>query len=478
MIPSAIVTVAASHAVGLEDFVLVPGNGNTVLAGLVEAAMPAAMCLPAEGHDGYEDYPEAICSTAEVGNEGSIYNQRIQCAAEELAPIVASHLSVTRNIVRPDVKRFAELIRNVLDEDRRTAPDYRYDIVKVDIPSLVTNESFHDLLLGQRRSEERPTKTLDLDIRTVDELRDMMLVGKESMDKAIQEWFATVGSERLQRIWIGVFGKAALGGAGLSVAAIDMPMNSIELINDLITVLLLARRLDVEIAPDATMPRTNYSDILGMIIGWASARLAREVTRVKNHLSNKRLVISVNKAKQVLVYNDVYQEFLKNGGKPEAVLGNALNEAYNSMEDIAANSERLVREWNLYVVAVEQAYRQQAKNRVRSGIAVLASNFELQADGAELVKEASAKYTGLSKEVEAYIDDVISNIEVTDSLCEYHLASKIVANGFYRFTAAYSLLGYMEEITSIMPDMDIREVALMAAANYLADYLTDQIVVK
>lgn len=100
----------------------------------------------------------------------------------------------------------------------------------------------------------------------------------------------------------------------------------------------------------------GYRAAISDIIESAGNYLYVEIKLYKESKNNNRLVVrypeKVNifkndgKLNKILVIGEVYEEYLASGGKPEAVLGSALDKRYLRMEDIQAYEIDLIKTYN------------------------------------------------------------------------------------------------------------------------------------
>jgi len=72
-------------------------------------------------------------------------------------------------------------------------------------------------------------------------------------------------------------------------------------------------------------------------------------------------------------------------------------------------------------------------------------------------------------------EDEINSFKVSDIEDSYDVALRLIAKCRFYYTSAYPILSDIQEAGKSNPNVDVREAALLAAINYVADYLTAQI---
>lgn len=488
MISRDIAGLAVSHAAALPDHIeLSVPNASTLLGAVVETCHVRSMdlgCIAQTGAGGGSDEPERVSSivniTADYGQDISLHSRVVEAEVDRLAPIVQQHLSVVRNVVKPEVVRFAEAIRELINADRAATPDYRYDIRQVSVPEVVQDDSIAALLVDSAQVEQPPKHSLDLPLRSTEELIAMMMVGRARQDTKISSWAATLEPQFLQRVWLGVFGTARNSGVALSpVSAVDAVIteSNYDSLNAALVVALLGNRLAIEVPADCKLSLNDYQSRLTAINRWAASRVRYYLSRILADIKAERLVVSYGE-KTIYVSEELYRKFLESGGKPEMLLGSALGQRLNMSSQLMEKGQELIRIWDLHCASVDRAYELTAKHRLVHSITQYLTTFVPCEEGRALIEKAKQVTAGYENEAKLFMLETIRNIDISKSFCEYHLATELVANGLYRFTAGYCILKYMEEISIQMPNMDQREVALLAAVNYIADYQSDMIVIK
>ena len=78
--------------------------------------------------------------------------------------------------------------------------------------------------------------------------------------------------------------------------------------------------------------------------------------------------------------------------------------------------------------------------------------------------------------VNANFESELANIRSGDLDNIYMLAMKLVCRSRFYYTDAEIILCDIEEARRVNPNIDVREAALIATANYVFDFIADQMV--
>ena len=191
------------------------------------------------------------------------------------------------------------------------------------------------------------------------------------------------------------------------------------------------------------------------------------------------LVVSADKfANTVTVNGPVYREFLKNGGKNEALLGGllggnlakTLGEVQSNAEEYSSNYER-----NEALAAVLR--KNDAVNKFKE--ALIWGIGSLPYDG--LSDSEKSAWTEMSISVQSIVakaQDIIDSLQSHEIEDVHATCLRVLCRSRYFYTDAEKFLGSMGELTKQNPSMDIREAGFMALIEKVGDYVADMIVVR
>lgn len=399
----------------------------------------------------------------------------MEAAAKALVDNLRPQLNFYRGTVKVDVMRFLELVEAAKNEATSESPDFYYEIVRQVVPSWLADGAVGDLLSKNTAAVGAMQTKIDFGPRTVDEIRSMLVIGDRSVDTSTESWRLSLTDMELSAIWLGVFANGANSGAGLSLEAIGTIEHAVGRVSAAMVVGLIARFLMLNPTGDTKVSLAYLSKHCDHLQSWAYDQVGRAGRMVERDLKANRVIISVNDrvkagCNQIHVYDITYDEFLKNGGTPEQVLGSALEKTrYVFAADISANGKALAQTWERYANVREQAFRENIEARIRSKVLAAWMGFGLCDEG----KVASQAQRGVEfqRDCKAAIDYIDHGAWAKD--CKpIEVATYLVAGCAYDFTSAYTLFKNMLELADQNPDMAQSEVYYLATLNYIADYFS------
>jgi hypothetical protein len=98
-------------------------------------------------------------------------------------------------------------------------------------------------------------------------------------------------------------------------------------------------------------------------------------------------------------------------------------------------------------------------------------------DLTNIEKQYSREVGGYKETVLKYFREAVNHLKVKDLDHLEHECMEIITRSRFYFTDAEMVLGYMEQAAALNPSIQPSEAALLAVVEYVADYLTDQMVV-
>ncbi len=172
---------------------------NSLLAELTRLSVPV---IPAKLIDTPE---EKRIDTYVKGFDEDHYSQHSAMqdqVVEELSQLVTKHISFARNIVKPCVLHFAELIQKFQNDYRAKDPASDFEIVQLNFPAIIDDDSFKDSI-NKYASKTSLTPEALLKLDSVDDatLVSMLVTGASDLDKLLQEWISNKPEGFLKGIW-------------------------------------------------------------------------------------------------------------------------------------------------------------------------------------------------------------------------------------------------------------------------------------
>lgn len=173
----------------------------------------------------------------------------------------------------------------------------------------------------------------------------------------------------------------------------------------------------------------------------------------------------------IQVNGTVYNNWLSKGGSPEILLGAICLDRETRPEVLLEKGELYAKTWERNVRLFESYY----KARKHGHVVEIVRNRMIA-----LVHELDGKEE-LPAPAPAVIDrimNIIRNCPQAVVADVPRLITKLICDGIYPHTRAGDVLATIESICETNPDMDVREAALYAAIDLVADFMAEQIITK
>ncbi len=485
-LPSASALAAVNKVVGAKP--------STVLSELVRLSAPVEMVdnagkvIDSTGKATAETFytPDAYGHMVEATTMGTLENPtahsvQMDTLINTLSTEVAKHVSYAKNVVRPLVSELAEKIIKYQAEFRPREASQAMNIVMMNTPSILIDESFLDTLTPYKdKSILTPDRPLVLQQKTAEELNKLVTIGHDRTDKLIVEWLTNQHELFLTHVWNVFFTSS---GPALDVTAGSMLVDSANsLVNNTnpyvranyaLAILLLARKIKADVQ-SSDLSAASYDTMCAQYIEFAGSVLTASLARIALYARNQTLVIEKNSYNLTIVVNgDVYTQWLQTGGSPEVLLGILIS-------DNAPSTIPLINE------AIDQ-YRRQFESyssfyrtRETGNVYKYTKNL-IEAEFNNLMGTVEDVETGVRTANSNIVNEIIAAAKATidgytakDLEDPFAIALQLIAKIRFSYTSSYQILSDIHEASKHNPNVDVREAALIAVINYVSDYVADQ----
>lgn len=415
--------------------------------------------------------------------ESSGYPAASSTLVDQIAPLVTAHISHARNVVVPLVTSLAEAYLTYLESAKLKDPSSMFEICKVKLPSILTDESFlSDLGYSRDVSKGLPATYLRLDSKTHEDIIDLCMTGTSRFDEQIKTWLMSKEPGWLEQVWHGVFGKNEYLPSDTMVVSYNSlenhsytPQDCAELC---LAVYLISRKLQVNVPEGVEMSLSKFDTLITTIKDFAAGNLSNHLRKVAQANTTNSLIVQYNEATYRLYVNDdLYGGWLDKGGSPEILLGMVCTgNVVKTIPEIDQKAEQFKKAWDNFV-ALHQA--KEVNNRHTYARKALISLFNDQlAVAIPEEKDIRQKESNFcdSRIKKAY--ECINALTVGELDDAYAVCLRLVAGIRFNYTSAYYILKDIDAVCKANPNIDVREAANLATINYIGDYLADQIAIK
>lgn len=452
---------------------VVTAKQGTVLGELVRLSAPAAEFTTKE--NAATMYGDYICAVSEGAlDKPSAHDLEMDAYINQISKLVLQHINYAKNTVKPLVMAFSEAMQNYLQNNKTKEASQEYNIEILRLPAVLKDESFLDTLSSYKdKSILTPDVAFKFTGKTESDLAAMILTGHDRTDKLIVEWMSHRPDGFLEQVWTSFF--TSLESSNVSTYSYEdlLRLNAFDKADYALAINLLARKVlnDVQ---ESDMNLTFYKKIANQYLEYSGALIVDAIKKIDLMIRTKVMIVSAigNVSK---VNAEVYGPWLEAGGCPEIILGHLISDNQpSSLTLIDQKADEYKKGWYSY----ESFYKSREANRSFDYLKGFIQNKFV-----ELLKQMEAIETDYIQKNPAYIEESIKKLDLylstitsKDILDVNTVSLKVMASCRFFFTSSYQILSDIEEATKANPNVDVREAALLAVINYVADYVANQLV--
>ena len=448
---------------------------GTPMGELVRLSTPILETTQATSPEAAEMY---ACMAADL-TTGSLeaptqHSLEMGALIDDVSKIVKVHISHAKNVVRPMVTELAEQIQTYLGKNHVKDASTQFTVEVLRLSAVLKDESFLDTLNYYKdRSVLEPDVPFALDTKTHDELMTLVLTGHDRTDRLITEWLSHKEDDFLVKIWNSFFTKNT--GNVIYYADVNK-MNLFEKSDFALAMFLIGRKITAQ--PEGASSLAAYKDQCKQYTDYAGALLITTLQRIAIAIRTKILVVqSDNRTKTAKVNGELYGKWLENGGSPEVILGLITSgQTVGSMELIDSKAAEYLKQWNSYCTFYKVSENNKSFDYFKTF--VMNAFIESMKDKNETEVDYITKNPGYNDIINKKINEYLLNLKTPDMQDVYGMALYIVAGIRFYYTSAHQLLNDIGEASKANPNVDVREAALLATINYVADYLACQTVIE
>lgn len=401
----------------------------------------------------------------------------INAYVDEVSKYITNHIAAARSIVKPDVIAFQEKVDAFLQRNSFKEPSSLFAIEQVDIPEILNNEVFLDDMQYMKGKEfSKPNTYIRLADKTHDELINVLLTGNRTYDESILTWVTQKPAEFISEAFNAFFTQTG------SKTYNPESLKSVQIFEKIEIALVVYLMADKFLSnPETTIDSMNlsqYKAALKETKDYCAGIIINGLSSIFNFNNIKTMVLSksVNAAgiRTVRVYKPVYNEWLNNGGSPEILFGYAISDKTLTLAaGIDNKKEEFLKDWESYqtfaAAKLRNVFREDYIRFIKNSV----NEFLINKN--EFINAyMAAGNSNYVEEVRNRVDAYLSARD-QDVMTVCYISMDIVAGCIYYFTSAKQILSsieiYLQEESA---SKDVREAALLASIEYVAQYLCDQ----
>lgn len=399
----------------------------------------------------------------------------------QISKAVLNHVNFAKNIVKPLVVDYAEGVMQYLQNFQYPSACDQFNVVVADLPELLEDEGFVDSLKKYvGKTILKPETMPSLGRKAPEDLLTMMLIGDREADQAITSWYSRLGNDFFMNLWENLFRADQPERAILSYVSYDdiLSFDVFERADYALAIYLLANKLFDTVDDSVEGMNLNaYRNIMAETRDFAAAVLSNVVTRVEGFEKTKLLVVGSDVAKQqIKVYGKVYRNWLASGGCVETILGLIVS-GRTVTTQVAVDEIRplLLDTWKTHSAFFTAAESNKRFDYFKDALVVKFKEIMQSLTAEE--REFTDSTTDYMIVADRRFMEELVKLRSSDMEDVYSVALKLVCRARFYYTDAECILSDIVEIAKVNPNVDVREAALIATINYVADYVAAQMTV-
>lgn len=391
---------------------------------------------------------------------------------DDLSKAISSHLSFARNVVKSVVIDYSERVKQAIQNHTFVGAESQFTITTVAEPEVLKDPVFlHSIEPYAEKSALIPDYSAFLIEFTVENITQALLTNEKEIDAKIVEWLSNLDLPKITHHLNEIFRspesgiKAYMPGMMTDLTNIDLAL-AIYLVasNGVLRTDVFAPNIKIS----ASIAKTN----LAQFRDFSAALLCKLLKQAEMYRRSGTLILTKFN-KEIVVFNDVYQQWLNTGGTTEELLAVVSGRFdIKRLDQITAKREALQAEWRAYQMFYHST---QSNRRLTIVKSILEEQFhatmnDFHEEEQTYINQAQDYMAGAFKRLTTILDELrLSDIEDINKL-----ALKIICRCRFHYTEAEFILSEIEEVAKDNPEIDIYEAAMIATVHYLVDYLCYQ----
>jgi hypothetical protein len=404
----------------------------------------------------------------------SLHDNAIGQVIDTLSGVVASHIAIARNVVKPHVLEFMTEYAEYCQRNKVVDPASSFNIVQKELPALFEDQSFiEQFKYYEGKASIIPKGYVSFGDVVVDH-NSLLSLGSARIDKLLAEAVIEMGDDFAKRVFEAFFRQNPDSGLDVSYSTLGQ-QNLYDALYMCLVLYTMAQKLHSNVPEGLNVSLSEYQSYMLEVRDFAGSMLNSLIKRAYFMIKNNTLILkSDSKTKSIYVQGSVYRAYLEQGGTVEMVLGVcATNSGATSLSTVLDSRDALTRGWNSYCsfasVSAENARLDNTKMFLLTVMNTHMCNLS------DVEKEYVSKDPQYANTVMKVASEYIGCLKLHDLDLVAELALNLMARARFYFTAGYQILSGIEQATKLNPNLDPREAALVSAVNYVTDYLADQI---
>ncbi len=445
---------------------LITAIDTTPISKLLKAGL---ITMPTRGIDD-ESFPiEAQIlkgSRAEDASGNVTHDVVMEELVNTISSTVRNNLNVARNVVNPIIKDSVAEAEEYLSH-AMSLKSTHLQVRPVFFKNIFNMPSLPDMV---ERFNETPFADINLNIDVPtpvdrDSLIDLAKTGGVNFDGELVSFMSKMTDEALVGTFNSVFGENPVyrKNSLREVCNIDADATGVLLVH------LWARKLMTDVPEGVKVSLIDYRSYISSIIAQSGRALLAIINKRESNIKYNRLINTYppigslgSKLLTVEVNGDVYNNWLKEGGSPETLFGAMITDRETGFTALIEKKDNYEKEWAVRERILTTKNRLEKFNEAAAAIESAVATQINDIDSTLLPVEKGVLHARLKTVVGTLEGKFYENMYLT--------VRGVVCKVMFPHMNAYEILTAMDQVATDFPNLDIREVALLATIEVVSSW--------
>lgn len=404
----------------------------------------------------------------ELGVGGSQHDIVMDEIVKAGADCIRNQISVAKNVVRPKLMHYIECI----EKDIVNLPASglaKYEVKMYETPEVLGSAVFCEAL---ERFKDTPYEPFDFSLRLPlinnEKILALLQTGDGEIDGLVARFYDRVGPEFMQSVFANVF-TVTPNSDIFDREVIDLRtiLTNTQTGNDAACILFLVGNRLIDNPPEGTANSlSDFNDKVALIRNQAGARLYTLGVELASARDNGKLIKKIGIDSTLIVYPEVYKEYVADGGDNETLFGVLLSDTpYYTLATISEHKESLDAIW-------QRNKRIEEKTAINNRFAYVKDS--LKRNFSEIVSEEDLTEEEKSQAFNIFNEELaLIRVDEFNDICAVCL--RLLTRSLYFNTDIERILSSMEKISIENPTIDPREAALISSIELATDWVCSMI---
>lgn len=393
----------------------------------------------------------------------------------KLANILSNELNHIRNNILPLIKEYGKFVNDSINSRLASSPLQDVRIYSIEIPEVIAEMVNRKIININGDANRRINdKALVLNKPEISKIREYLNYNASGqMENIIKNFVNNISDNELSRIWDTYL--TNISAMNTNYISLGYRVNGEIFGLDLFVLSILVKSL-LKVAPDTRVSVSVYNDTMLTLDAVLDNKIAMILRLIDSSTRLGKLIYKGESINEVIVFKEVYNKFLNDGGSPEAIYGAVLNKvgaahAAVVLGDLDKNNET----WDKFIKneSIKQKLGTLEQHRIayRLGVTELYNNF----------MDEELKAT-IPAEINNNINDVIINFlnsKKAEKLFNInHIVEDFITEVLFAHTNAKEFISYMKHYSRLDPNLSAKEAATYASADLVIDFLLANVEIR